>query len=353
MRAMRARRAGLLVVLVLAALCAAPLEARAALGSLVHVARAGDTAESLAATYYGNRAHAIFIREANHLGSSGRLQEGQTVRIPGAFRIHVKKGDTLEKLALRFLDDTRRARFLGEWNGLKLSDILPEGAELKVPFHLTHRAEAPEAFKMLAKLFYNDAEQGRLLADYNFRKVMVLTKGERVVIPVPHVFIKPAMLAGGKAQASLASGSAAPQGGARGGEGEADGARVERVGDEATEEPEEAQQEQARAPDAAPPDPRARRALERLRLAEEAWHEGRYEEVVDELTRALGEEEVPEPQRAAMQRLLGFGYVAIGHEAPAMVAFREVLRTDPEATLDAALVSPKIRAVFERARASR
>src|SRR4051812_43332698 len=95
----------LLLSLVVAAV---PSLARASLGSVVYVTRAGDTPESLAQAFYGNRAQAVFIREANHLGASGRLHEGQTVRVPGAFKIKVKKGDTLEALAKRFLDDARR-----------------------------------------------------------------------------------------------------------------------------------------------------------------------------------------------------------------------------------------------------
>src|SRR5262249_37714663 len=144
--------------------------------------------ESLAATFYGNRAQAVFIREANHLGPLDRLHEGQTLRVPGAFKIKVKKGDTLEALSRRFLDDARRAWYLGLLNGLKVNDVLREGIEIRVPTNLTHRAGAPESLPTLARDFYSDSQQSKMLADYNFRwqgQGSVLVKGERIVLPVP------------------------------------------------------------------------------------------------------------------------------------------------------------------------
>ena len=347
-------------MLVLALVLATASAANAAPGPLVYLPREGDTPESLAQQYYGSRKQAVFIREANHLGTSGRLKDGVPVKIPGAYRIRVKKGDTLEGLADRLLNDKRRARFLGEWNGLKLSDVLREGADLKIPFHLRHSALAPESLSSLAGTFYNDPQQGKMLADYNFRGVPVLAKGESVVIPVPHVFVKSSLLA--SAGKALPAPTPAGPGGA--GTKAAGDAGVDRAGERAPDRrpaegsPDQAQdkvgeQVLAQAADVIPGDARSLRVTERLRVAEQAWRDGLAEEVVDQLTRLLAEEQPVEAQRAAVHRLRGFAYVAIGHDEPALADFRDLLRRDPRATFDAARVSPKIRAVFDRARADR
>jgi hypothetical protein len=299
-----------------------PQPAWASLGVVLHVARAGDTPESLATTYYGNRARALFIREANHLRPSQRLRAGVQVKIPTAFKVKVRRGDTLERLARRYLDDSRRAHFLGEWNGVKPGERLRDGVELKVPFHLTHLASAPESLATLALAFYGDAGQGKLLAAYNFRQAPVLARGESLVVPVPHVRVRAMWLA------STRSPARAPH-------------KAEAPSSPSSSEAQAREEELAH------------RVGERLRQAERAWQEGSYEDVVDLLSRLLADEDPSEAQLVAIHRLLGFAYVALGHQEPAKNEFRPVLERDPQAALDDATVSPKIRAVFEQARAER
>ena len=90
--------------------------------------------ESLAAAYYGNRTLAIFIRGDNGLLPGGKLKVGQRVRIPTAFQYQVRRGDSLEAIARKFLDDPRRASPLAAFNGIKLGDKLKDGQELVIPF---------------------------------------------------------------------------------------------------------------------------------------------------------------------------------------------------------------------------
>src|SRR3954471_20442002 len=86
---------------------------------IVYSAKQGDTPESVAADYYGNRSQAIFILETNGLERDKPLKPGQKVRIPTAFHYRVRKGDTLEGLSQKFLDDKRRAKFLAAFSGLR------------------------------------------------------------------------------------------------------------------------------------------------------------------------------------------------------------------------------------------
>jgi LysM repeat protein len=297
--------------------------------SVVHTVQSGDSAESIAADYYGNRSLALIVLEANGMERSSRLHPGQKLRIPSAFRYRVKKGETLEMLAQRYCEDKRRAPILAQLLGLKPGDKLHEGQEIVVPFQVQHRAEAPEALSSVARTFYGDANKARLLMDYNFRTSPMIGKGDRVMVPIAHVKIRAVYL-----QAPAAP-TAAPT--------------------PATPEP---------ATPAAPPTVAAatereaqRREVElaariggMLVEAEKAYKDGAYAEVSANLDKLLSEEDPSEPQLAEIFRLKAYAYVALGMDDLADRAFREVLARKPGLTLDEATVSPKIRAALERAK---
>jgi len=120
---------------------------------VIYSAKSGDTPESIAADYYGNRSQAIFVVETNGLERDKPLKPGQKVRIPTAFRYKVRKGETLEALGVRFLDDKRRSAFLAAFNGMRPTDKLREGQELTVPFQHVHRTEVPESLQSVARAF--------------------------------------------------------------------------------------------------------------------------------------------------------------------------------------------------------
>ncbi len=293
---------------------------------LIHTAKPGDTPEALAAEYYGNRALALFILEANGVAPSAggprrAFHPGQRVRIPTAFHYRMKRGETLEKVAARFLDDKRRAPFLARWSGLAATDKGHEGADLLVPFQLVHRAAAPESMAALARSFYGDASQARLLLAYNFRSSPVLAPGEKLVVPIAHVRVRAVLQPPSPPPRAPASAKAS---------------------DEAPRPPpQDTAEREAEL---------AARVAARLALAEAAWREGRYDDIPAALTKLLSEEDPSEKQLVEIHRLLAFAYVALGADEVAVKEFREVLERDPDARLDPSLASPKIRAAFERAR---
>ena len=288
---------------------------------LIHTARTGDTAQSLAAEYYGNRALSYFIVETNGIGRSERLTPGRAVRIPTAFHYRMKRGDTLEALAARLLDDKRRAPFLAQWSGLGRGDKGHEGTDLLVAFQFVHKATAPESVASIARAFYGDAGQARSLLAYNFRSSPMLAPGERLVVPVTHVRVRAVRLATVRSPSS-------PQ--------------REQHEKEVPEAPRgDADRREAEL---------AARVAERLRRAEVAWREGRYDDVPTALTKLLSEEDPSEVQLVAIHRLLAFAYVALGADEVAVREFCEVLERDPAAKLDEATVSPKIRGAFDRAK---
>ncbi len=286
---------------------------------VVYSAKSGDTPESIAADYYGNRSLALFITEGNGLAAGVRLRPGQKVRIPTAFHYRVHRGDTLEALAQRFLDDKRRALFLAQLSGLKGVDRVREGQDLLVPFQHVHRAEAPESLASVARAFYGDPGKARLLADFNFRSSPMLAKGDKLLVPIAHVKIRAVRLAPSpppprNKPAPPPTLAAAPA--------------------------QEAQKREAEL---------AQKIAGQLAVVEKQYRDGNYADVPGALDRLLVEDPA-ESQLAEIFRLKAYAYVALGMDELAVHAFREVIERKPDVALDEATTSPKIRAALDRAR---
>jgi LysM repeat protein len=283
----------------------------------LYTAKNGDTAESVAAEYYGNRSLAPFLVEANGLHDA-KLKAGQKLRIPTAFQYKSRKGDTLEALSQKFLDDKRRAPFLAQLNGIGKSDKLREGQELLIPFQHVHVAQAPESLQSVARSFYGDASKGRLLGEYNFRSAPMLAKGEKLLVPIAHIRIRAVRLDPPRVK-----------------EKEAPSAPV------LTAASKETQKREAEL---------AVRVAQQLAQVEAKYKEGSYQDVPSALDKMLTEEDPSEAQLADIFRWKAFAYVALGLDELAVQAFREVIARKPDEKLDEATVSPKIRAALERAR---
>jgi len=294
---------------------------------VVYSSRPGDTPESIAADYYGNRSQAIFIVETNGLERDKPLKPGQRVRIPTAFHYRVRKGDTLEGLAQKFLDDKRRSPFLAAFSGLRPTDKLREWQDLLIPFQHVHRTEVPESLQSVARSFYGDASKAKLLADYNFRTAPMMAKGEKILVPISHVHIRAVKLQPIVEKPVVGS------------------SKVKEV-PVPTLAPAPAKEAQKREAEL------AEKVGKELAVAEKAYKDGSYSDVPAMLDKVLTAEEPSESQLAELFRLKAFAYVALGLDDLAVNAFREVLARKPDVALDEATVSPKIRAALERAKKS-
>jgi LysM repeat protein len=312
------RGSSLLRAVLLVSLLALPQLAFARV--VMYIAHAGDTPESVAADYYGNRSLAQILAEDNGVPANGKFQVGQKVRVPTAFRYHIRRGDTLDALAGRFLDDRRRSLFLAQLNGIRPTDKLHEGQELTVPFVHVHRVDAPESISSVARSFYGDASKSKLLAEFNFRSAPMLAKGDRVLVPIAHARIRSVLLV---APAKPPTPHAPPP----------SGGAPPPVRETDRREEELAERVQAR-----------------LVAAEHAYLSGSYSDVPAELDRLLAAEDPTEAQLAEIFRLKAFAYVALGLDDLAVTAFREVIARKPDLKLDEATTSPKIRAALVRAR---
>ncbi len=85
-----------------------------------------------------------------------------------------------------------------------------------------------------------------------------------------------------------------------------------------------------------------------LARAEKAWTDGRYEEVLPHLSRALGSDGLSSGDRLRAWELTALTHSAFDRAEKAVVAFRHVLGLDG-AWRPGPTVSPKVRDVFERA----
>jgi hypothetical protein len=322
----------LLVIAFLILLAAGDASAR----MIIYSARNGDTAESIAADYYGNRSLAPFITEGNGLPKEARLKTGQKVRIPTAFHYRVRRGDTLEALGARFLDDKRRGVLLAWFNPMRGNDKLREGQDLIIPFQHVHKAEAPESLTSLARTFYGDPNKAKLLQDFNAHPSPMLARGERIILPIAHVRVRAVHLT----QVVEAPAPKAPGKAKTAAKHEHEPDPVAPVVQAAPPKEAEKREEEL-----------AQRVSAKLDTAEKAYKEGSYSDVPAELDKLLAADDPTEAQLAEIFRLKAFAYVALGMDELAVSSFREVLARKPDITLDEATVSPKIRSALERARA--
>ena len=142
-----------------------------------------DTLELIAAEFYGDRQHAIFIVAENKL-KDRKAQPGMRLKIPVTREIVTEKGDTFESLAEQFLGDKRRAPILAEFNEADVGETPAMGTRLSIPFQVTHVAQASETLSSVASEYLDDPKQGELLRKYNFLDKTSLDKGESVLVPV-------------------------------------------------------------------------------------------------------------------------------------------------------------------------
>src|SRR4051794_12666178 len=80
-----------------------------------------------------------------------------------------------------------------------------------------------------------------------------------------------------------------------------------------------------------------------------AYAELDYQKAITLLEQARNESLTRE-EKILTYRTLGMAYVALGQNGPAKIDFQRLLRVEPTATLDRS-VAPKVRAVFEEAKA--
>ncbi|MGE0872895.1 MAG: LysM peptidoglycan-binding domain-containing protein [Kofleriaceae bacterium] len=151
-----------------------------------HRVAKGDTLELLAAEFYNDRTRIIFIMAENGMDHPRALKPGEKLKIPISREYTTSPGDTFESLAETFLGDRRRARFLAEFNRLQGEAAPPGGTVLSIPFAVPHTAKGSESLANIAAAYYGSghSKDAELLRDYNFLDKTSIESGERLLVPI-------------------------------------------------------------------------------------------------------------------------------------------------------------------------
>ncbi|HLU67089.1 MAG TPA: LysM peptidoglycan-binding domain-containing protein [Kofleriaceae bacterium] len=174
-----------LIAAALIAAAAPPAAAqRADAAYTVHKVQRGDTLELLAAEYYGDRRHKIYIMIENRLDHARELKPGEKLRIPISNEVTVSVGDTLASLAAQYLGDERRAKYLAEFNGLDPDGSVAAGMSITIPLRVTYRAAGDESLAAIASALFADDRKAALLKAYNFLQRDRLARGDTIVVPI-------------------------------------------------------------------------------------------------------------------------------------------------------------------------
>ncbi len=298
------RRGCAIAVLAMLVMLPWPAIAKPTPGIEQYRVRKGDTLELLAAEYYGNRVHKIYLMVENGLDHDRPLRPGERLRIPVSQRVTTAAGDTLAGLAESHLGSADRAKYLAEFNQLDLDTTLALGQEVIVPLHVRYRAKGNEALRDIALGLFADAKRAALLRDYNGLDTDTLRPGQVISVPVPKIEV----------QASKRRPPSAD-----------DDARSAKRSEMLS---------------------RAALALPKARMA---WRSGDFSVVKHELTR-LDLDYLDTSFAVEAGVLLGAVYIAYADMDSALAAFSKVLTRNPSLVLDKKKYSPKVRAVWQRAK---
>ena len=151
-------------------------------------AKAKDSLELIAAEFYGDRNKAIFIMVANKIVHPRPLKAGERLRIPVSRQVITAPGDSFDSLAQTYLGDKRRGTFLAEFNGIPHdAAALPSGTSVAIPFTVTHTASASESIASIAAAYFGDTKNASMIRRYNFVEKDTIDKGDQLVVPIFNV----------------------------------------------------------------------------------------------------------------------------------------------------------------------
>jgi LysM repeat protein len=159
----------------------------------------GESVEALAERYYGDMRKAAIIRAANKMEDGDQPADGVFMKIPGPTVHTVTAGETLQKVADRFLSGDGAAALLAEANGLTASAGVKPGQVLTVFAEVEVRTNNRSA-EDLATMYLGDANLGARLRRYNGVKDGAKLPGKTYI---PLVGIEPNAGGGGVAVAPV------------------------------------------------------------------------------------------------------------------------------------------------------
>ena len=140
--------------------------ASASLATIRVKVEGGETLELMAERLYGDIRKSAVIRAANKVNEGEQPADGAFIKIPGNTIHTVSPGETMQKVADRFLSADGGAALLAEANGLAPNAAIKPGQVLSVFFELEVRTNGRSA-EDIANIYLGDANLGARIRRYN------------------------------------------------------------------------------------------------------------------------------------------------------------------------------------------
>ncbi|MCL4468000.1 MAG: LysM peptidoglycan-binding domain-containing protein [Deltaproteobacteria bacterium] len=134
--------------------------------------RKGDTLPAIARYYYGDEKKDLYIIMLNHLNPHKSLKTGSTILIPFVTVLRVRKRETFKNLAALYLKDPQKAGALAILNGMDAGKVLKQGTVVKIPFALFYRVKRGDTLDKIAAKYLGDQKDAVFLKDYNRLKTL-------------------------------------------------------------------------------------------------------------------------------------------------------------------------------------
>jgi len=290
----------------------------------VHTVIAGESAASVAKTYYGDASLGDLLLQYN--GKRVKmLHPGERLTVPFCEVYRARPGDTWSGLAKRHLGRSGAAPAVVALNGYAADKPLLVGSRVVIPVVLRHTLARGESLSSLAQRFYGDRNAAAMLQSFGrIDDVKRLAVGTPVEIPLV------AFVRAEKPPAVAAPPPAPPP---------------------VLAKPEEQESVSAEAAVPAPVPPVEERRFEGpLDAAGRNFADGEYDrarETLEGLRERVGGEG-SEWDRREWSRLLAFAYIALDRDDEACAAYRSGSPPAGPTTFDPDSISPRIRAVLSK-----
>jgi LysM repeat protein len=270
-----------------------------------HALKPGETLAEIANAYYGDPEKAVILLQYNGIPDPKKVLPGTKIAIPQVIRYGVKEGDTLAKIANRFLGDRRRYQVLATINGLDSPQALTIGSTLKLPFDFPHTVKKGESLATIADRYYGDKNQFDLIASYNFlTDPRGIKPGTEIRIPIVDLEIKAKSPPPGQSQKELLL-------------------------------------------------PEEQLGFPWLEKGIHLYLTGDYREALENLKEALKRGLNREDDVCKSYRFLAYCHITLGERDLGKRAFEQALTIYPSLKLDPTYTSPKILKVFEEVQGAR
>ncbi len=152
---------------------------------LIHRLKKRETLAALAQQYYGDYQKSIYLRTRNRVIDPKRLRPGKDIVIPLITYHQIEIGDSLSKLAGKYLKDAQKAKFIAQFNATGEYSPLKVGDRIRIPFELQHKVKPGQTLASISKLYYGNTISYQLLMNYNsITDVQSLKVGDVLKVPI-------------------------------------------------------------------------------------------------------------------------------------------------------------------------